>query len=79
MESILDGMECDDEEFTADGLRDHISQCHSKSWCGIGVKLFLDELYPKPKTASKEVTAKQNKKRKKNSKSNHSQLTPPIE
>lgn len=77
LESILDGMECNDKEFTADGLRDHISQCNPESWCGMGVKLFLHELYPK--TASKEVTSKQNKKRKKNSKSTHSQLSPPIE
>ena len=79
LESILDGMECNGNGFTADGLRDHISQCNPESWYGMGVKLFLDELYPNPKTASKEVTSKQNKKRKKNSKSTHSQLSPPIE
>ena len=79
LQSILDGMECNGKGFTADGLRDHISQCHSTSWCGMGVKLYLHELYPNPKTASKEVTSKQNKKRKKNSKSTHSQLSPPIE
>lgn len=79
LESILDGMECNGKGFTADGLRDHISQCHSKSWCGMGVKLFLHELYPNPKTAYNEVTSKPNKKRKKNSKSTHSQLSPPIE
>ena len=79
LKSILVGMECNGKGFTADGLRDHISQCHSTSWCGMGVKLYLHELYPNPKTASKEVTSKQNKKRKKNSKSTHSQLSPPIE
>ena len=79
LESILDGMECNGKEFTADGLRDHISQCNPESWYGMGVKLFLDELYPNPKTAPKEVTSKQNKKRKKNSKSTHSQLSPPTE
>ena len=79
LESILDGMECKGNGFTADGLRDHISQCNPESWYGMGVKLFLDELYPNPKTAPKEVTSKQNKKRKKNSKLTHSQLSPPTE
>ena len=79
LESILDGMECNGKEFTANGLRDHISQCHSESWCGMGVKLFLRELYPNPKTAPKEVTLKQINMREKKSKLTHSQLSPPIE
>ena len=79
LESILEGMECNGTEFTADGLRDHISQCHSKTWCGIGLKFFLHELYPHPKTASKEATSKQNNRSKKNSKLTYSQLTPPVE
>jgi hypothetical protein len=79
LQTILDGIECKSKPFTADGLQDHISQCHSTSWCGMGVKLYLHELYPNPKTASKEVTSKQNNTRKKKSKQTHSQLTPPIE
>ncbi len=31
LESILEGMECNGTGFTANGLRDHISQCHSKT------------------------------------------------
>ena len=79
LQTILDGIECKSKPFTADGLRDHISQCHSTSWCGMGVKLYLHELYPNPKTAPKEVTSKQNKTKKKTSKLTHSQPTPPID
>ncbi len=48
LESILDEYECKIRSFKADELRQHVSQNHSKSWCGMGVKLFLNELYPSP-------------------------------
>ena len=56
----LDWYEC--RSFKADELRQHVSQNHSKSWCGMGVKLFLHELYPSPLSADKESTANQNKR-----------------
>ena len=46
LESILDGYECKNRSFKANELRQHVSQNHSKSWCGMGVKLFLHEFYP---------------------------------
>ncbi len=62
LESVLDGYECKNRSFKADESREHVSQHHSKSWCGMGVKLFLHELYPSPLSADKESTAKQIKK-----------------
>ena len=58
LESILDGYECKNRSFKADELRQHVSQNHFNSWCGIGVKLFLHELYPSPLTANKEIRTK---------------------
>ncbi len=63
LESILDGLECKNRSFKADELRQHVSQNHSKSWCGMGVKLFLHELYPSTLTANKLSTAHPNNKR----------------
>ena len=69
LESILDGYECKNRSFKADELRQHVSQNHSKSWCGMGVKLFLHELYPSTLTANKASTAHHSNKRRKKSKS----------
>ncbi len=44
-------------------MRQHVSQIHSISWCGMGVKLFLHELYPSTLTANKASTAHHNNKR----------------
>ena len=46
--TILDGYDCKNKAFQSDGLRQHISTQHSKSWCGMGVQIFLQELYPEP-------------------------------
>jgi hypothetical protein len=46
--TILDGYDCKNKAFQADGLQQHISTQHSKSWCGMGVQKFLQELYPEP-------------------------------
>jgi hypothetical protein len=62
LESILDRYECNNRSFKADELRQHVSQNHSKSWCGMGVKLFLHELFPSPLTANKESIVDQNKR-----------------
>ena len=78
LESILEGFECTDKSFKADGLRQHVSQIYSKSWCGMGVKLFLHELYPSPLTANKLSTAKQTKKGDKRKKSTHSLTSIPF-
>ena len=78
LESILDGFDCKDKSFEADGLRQHVSQVHSKSWCGMGVKLFLHELYPSTLTSNKESTAKQTKKGNKRKKSTHSPTSIPF-
>ena len=75
LESILEGFVCTGKSFKADGLRQHVSQIHSKSWCGVGVKLFLHELYPSPLTANEESTGKQTKKGNKRKKSTHSHLS----
>ena len=60
LESILDRYECKNRAFKADELRQHVSQNHSKSWCGMGVKLFLHELYPSTLTANIASTAHHN-------------------
>ena len=78
LESILDGFDCTDKSFEADGLRQHVSQVHSKSWCGMGVKLFLHELYPSTLTPNKESTAKQTKKGNKRKKSTNSPTSIPF-
>ena len=72
LESILDWYECTSKSFKADGLRQLVSQNHFKSWCGMGVKVFLHELYPSPSTANKESIANQNKSGKKRKKSAYS-------
>ena len=46
--TILDEYDCNNKAFQADGLQQHISTQHSKLWCGMGVQIFLQELYPEP-------------------------------
>ena len=75
---ILDGYECKNRSFKADGLRQHVSQIHSNSWCGMGVELFLHELYPSPLTANKESTANQNKRGNKRKKGIHPPTSVPF-
>ena len=70
LETMLSGYECRNRSFKADELRQHIAQTHSKSWCGVGVKLFLHELYPSPLTGDKQSTSKQGPKKTK-SKTTH--------
>ena len=50
--------------FKADELRQHVVQTHCKSWCGVGVKLFLHQLYPSPLTGDKQPISKQGQKKK---------------
>ena len=78
LESILEGFDCTGKSFKADGLKQHVSEVHSKSWCGMGVKLFLHELYPSPLTANEESTAKQTKKGNKRKKTTHSPTSIPF-
>ena len=72
LETILSGYTCRNRPFKADELRQHVVQTHSKSWCGMGVKLFLDELYPSPLTEDKQFTSKLGQKKKKRGKTTHS-------
>ncbi len=74
LEPILSGYTCRNRSFKADELRQHVEQAHSKSWCGMGVKLFLHELYPSPLTEDKQFTSKQGQKKKKKGKTTNSQL-----
>ena len=76
LEPILSGYTCRNRSFKADELRQHVEQTHSKSWCGMGVKLFLHELYPSPLTEDKQFTSKQGQKKKTKGKTSHSQLFP---
>ena len=77
LETMLSGYECRNRSFKADELRQHIAQTHSKSWCGMGVKLFLHELYPSPLTGDKQSTSKQGPKKTK-SKTTHYQFIPHL-
>jgi hypothetical protein len=76
LEPILSGYTCQNRSFKADELQQHVEQTHSKSWCGMGVKLFLHDLYPSPLTEDKQFTSKQAQKKKTKGKTSHSQLFP---
>ena len=78
LESILEGYDCKNRSFKADELRQHVSQNHSKSWCGMGLQLFLHDLYPSPITANKEFIAKHGDKGSKRKKSTHPQTSIPY-
>lgn len=73
LEPILSRYTCRNRPFKADELRQHLRQTHSNSWCGIGVKLFLHELYPSLLTGDKQPTYKQSQKKKKKGKTTHYQ------
>lgn len=62
--TILDGYDCNNKAFQADGLRHHTSTQHSKMWCGMGVQIFLQELYPKPTGCKQSSSNKFGKKHK---------------
>ena len=38
LESILEGFDCTGKPFKAEGLRQHVSEVHSKSWCAAKVR-----------------------------------------
>lgn len=73
LEPILSWYTCRNRSFKADELQQHVEQTHSKSWCGMGVKLFLHELYPSPLTGDKQSTSNQGQKKKIKSKTTHYQ------
>ena len=54
-----------------------VEQTHSKSYCGMGVKLHLHELYPNLLTRDKQSTSKHGQTKTK-SNATHSQLTPHL-
>ncbi len=56
--TIFDGYDCNNKAFQADGLRQHISTQHLKSWCGMGVQIFLQELYPEPTVFNQRANTK---------------------
>ena len=70
LETVLDGYECRNRPFKSNELQQHVAQNHSKSWCGVGLKIFLHELYPSPLTAEKGVASKTSNIKKKKSKNN---------
>jgi len=74
LETILSGYTCQNRPFKADELQEHVARTHSKSWCGIGVKIFLHDLYPSPLTEDKQFTSKEGQKKKTKGKNSHSQL-----
>ena len=78
LEPILSWYTCRNRSFKADELRQHVRQAHSKSWCGMGVKLFLHELYPSPLTGDKQSTSNQGQKKKIKSKTTHYQYLSKI-
>ena len=78
LEPILSGYTCRNRSFKAVELRQHVEQTHSKSWCGMGVKLFLHELYPSPLTGDKQLTSNQGQKKKTKSKTTHYQYLSKI-
>mgnify|MGYP006151958211 FL=1 len=63
LEALLDGYECKSKPFKRDELRQHVKMSHSKSWCGEGVRIFLNEMYPSQLTA-KPLTQKNKSKSK---------------
>ena len=65
-ETVLDGYECKSKAFTRDALQQHVSQSHSKSWCGEGFRIFLNELYPGPMTAKPFKQSEKGKRKLKN-------------
>jgi hypothetical protein len=70
LETVLDGYECRNRPFKSNELQQHVAQNHSKSWCGVGLKIFLHELYPSPLTAEKGVASKTSNRKKIKSKNN---------
>jgi hypothetical protein len=61
LEALLDGYECKSKPFKRDELGQHVKMSHSKSWCGEGVRIFLNEMYPSRLTA-KPLTQKKKSK-----------------
>ncbi len=57
----IDGYECKSKPFKRDELGQHVRMNHSKSWCGEGARIFLNEMYPSSLTA-KPLTQKKKSK-----------------
>ncbi len=70
LETVLDGYECRNRPFKSNELQQHVAQTHSKSWCGVGLRIFLHELYPSPLTAEKGFASKTSNRKKIKSKNN---------
>jgi hypothetical protein len=63
LEALLDGYECKSKPFKRDELGQHVRMSHSKSWCGEGVRIFLNEMYPSRLTANPLTQKKKSKLR----------------
>ncbi len=63
LEALLDGYECKSKPFKRDELGQHVKMSHSKSWCGEGVRIFLNEMYPSRLTAKPLTQKKKSKSR----------------
>jgi hypothetical protein len=70
LESVLDWYECQNKPFKSNELQQHVAENHSKSWCGVGRRIFLHELYPSPLTAEKGFASKTSNRKKIKSKNN---------
>jgi chloramphenicol 3-O-phosphotransferase len=66
LETVLDGYECRDRPFKSNELQQHVAQ----TWCGVGLRIFLHELYPSPLTAEKGFASKTSNRKKIKSKNN---------
>jgi hypothetical protein len=70
LETLLGWYECRNRPFKSNELQQHVAQTHSKSWCGVGLRIFLHELYPSPLTAEKGFASKTSNRKKIKSKNN---------
>jgi hypothetical protein len=64
LEKVLSGYECNSTSFKSDPLRQHVCGAHSDLWCGVGLRMFLEELYPSSFTGERTSTSKKSKKKK---------------
>jgi len=61
LEALIGDHEGTNKAFNRDELRQHVRMSHANSWCGEGLRIFLDEMYPSSLSAK---PLKQKRKRK---------------
>jgi hypothetical protein len=62
LEALIGNYECTNKAFNREELPQHVRMSHANSWCGEGLRIFLDEMYPSSLSAK---PLKQKRKRKK--------------